>query len=157
MKAASSSQIKQALSNLNAAELSFLLLRLARFKNENKELLSYLLFQEGDEERYVNDVKELISEEFKLINTSSYYFIKKSIRKILRMSRKFIRYSGKAETEIEILLHFCAELAGMQPAYTENKVLRNLMSQLHQKLKVSIKKLHEDLQYDYLRELAAIK
>ncbi|MCB0546499.1 MAG: hypothetical protein KDD19_02870 [Phaeodactylibacter sp.] len=45
MKAATIRELKQAMDNLSAGELVELCLRLARFKKENKELLTYLLFE----------------------------------------------------------------------------------------------------------------
>jgi len=44
MKAASSKEIKSALIEQSPTQLTELCLRLARFKKENKELLTYLLF-----------------------------------------------------------------------------------------------------------------
>ena len=80
---------------------------MSRFKKENKELLTYILFESADEQSYIVSVKRGIDEEFEQINRSSTYFIKKSIRKILRNTRKYIRYSGKKETEVELLIYFC--------------------------------------------------
>ena len=48
MKAASISEIKTELKGLPPAQLTELCLRLARFKKENKELLTYLLFEAND-------------------------------------------------------------------------------------------------------------
>ena len=44
MKAATIIELKQELNNTSPAIVSELCLRLARFKKENKELLTYLLF-----------------------------------------------------------------------------------------------------------------
>jgi len=56
------------------------------------------------------ELKTEIDDQFELINTSSYFYIKKSVRKILRMVKKYIRYSKQKETEVELLLHFCRTL-----------------------------------------------
>ena len=157
MKPATISQLKKTLETKGEKELLEIVLRLARFKKENKELLSYLLFLAEDEEDFKQEVKHMISEEFKNINTSSYYFIKKSVRKILRYTRKFIRYSGDKQTEAELLIFFCSELAQMRPSYTGNIALRNLMARQVQAIKQAVKKLHEDLQHDLLQELAEIQ
>ena len=42
-----------------------------------------------------------MDELFEGINTDSYYYIRKSVRKILSQIKKFIRYSKKKETEVE--------------------------------------------------------
>lgn len=156
MKAATAAQIKAALKDKSASELMELTLRLARFKKENKELLTYLLFEADDEEDYRQEVKRQISEEFTQINISSYYYIKKTVRKILRATKKYIRYSVDAQTEVELLAHFCLELSQMTPSYTGNIALRNLMDRQLQLIKSKAKKLHEDLQYDLLKEIRSL-
>ena len=55
-------------------------------------------------------VKKEIDEEFSSINTHSFFYVKKSIRKILRNTKKYIRYSKKKETEAELLLYFCQSM-----------------------------------------------
>ncbi|MEO0573247.1 MAG: hypothetical protein AAF039_16185, partial [Bacteroidota bacterium] len=92
MKAATVSQLKKELQYRNTEELLALCLRLARFKMENKELLTYLLFEAENESGYIETVKSQMDIQFLEINTTSYYYIKKSIRKILRGLRKYIRY-----------------------------------------------------------------
>nr|MCH9659401.1 hypothetical protein [Bacteroidota bacterium] len=94
MKPATVTQLKKELKFRSHEELVALCLRLSRFKKENKELLTYLLFEADHEESYVAEVKDLITEGFSNINTSSFYYVKKSIRKILRETKKYIRYSN---------------------------------------------------------------
>ncbi len=62
MKAATINELKQELEHLSAAELKELCLRLAKFKKENKELLTYLLFEAHDTEAYSRSVKEEMDE-----------------------------------------------------------------------------------------------
>jgi len=93
MKAASVKELKQALETRSPKELKAICLTLAKFKKENKELLTYLLFEAADEEAYIKSVKAEIDRQFEAINTRSYYFIKKGVRKILREVKKYIRYS----------------------------------------------------------------
>ncbi|MFD2565699.1 hypothetical protein [Aquimarina rubra] len=149
MKAATVRELKLELNNCSQQELVALCLRLSKFKKENKELLTYLLYEASDEDHYIAEVKSEITKEFGLINTNSYYYIKKSVRKILRISKKYIRYSGKKETEVEILLHFCSELKKMRPSIKNNKVLFGIYERQIASIKKSIATLHEDLQYDY--------
>ena len=110
MKAATVVQIKKELQHRNPEELLQLCLRLARFKKENKELLTYLLFEADNEEGYIETVKSEIDEQFTLINTASFFYIKKSVRKILRSLKKYARYSGNKETEVALILYFCEKL-----------------------------------------------
>jgi hypothetical protein len=129
---------------------------LTKYKKENKELLTYLLFEASNELSYIKDLKTEIDEEFKLINKKTPYLIKKSIRKILRNIKKHIRYSRKKETEVELLLYFCTLLKQMTPSIKRNATLQNIYDRQIESIKKTVASLHEDLQYDYeieLREL----
>ena len=106
MKAATINEIKHELSTLDAANLLKLLLRLAKYKKDNKELLTYLLFEADDEEGYIENVKRQIDMQFAEINHGNLYFAKKSLRKILRTTSKYIRHTGSKEAEVELLLYF---------------------------------------------------
>lgn len=149
MKAATVAQIKKELQQRNPEELLELCLRLSKFKKENKELLTYLLFEADHESGYIDGLKEEIDDSFDKINTNSYFYIKKSVRKILRNVKKYIRYSGNKETEVVLLLYFCKKLKTLTPSINRNTTLLNLYE--HQLLFIEKKNtlLHEDLQYDY--------
>jgi len=149
MKAVTIKELKDELTNLSPKELRELCLRLARFKKENKELLTYLLFESGDESVYVNSLKKEIDDQFLQINTKSPYLIKKSLRKILRTIRKYGRYSLKKETEVELMVYFCRKLLKFRPAITSNTGLQNLYNRQIEVIRKKITLLHEDLQYDY--------
>ncbi len=153
MKAATVSQLKKELSHQSKEELLEFCLRLSKFKKENKELLTYLLYEADDETGYIESVKKEIDTQFELINTSSYFYIKKSVRKILRIAKKYIRYSKQKETEVEILLHFCSVLKAMTPSMTRNVSLQNIFNRQILSIKKTVATLHEDLQYDYELEL----
>lgn len=153
MKAATVSQLKKELSYRSPEELLEICLRLSKFKKENKELLTYLLFESADEAGYIESVKNEIDLEFDAINTSSYYFIKKSVRKILRNIKKYSRYSQKKETEVELLIHFCSRLKTFKPSITRNTTLLNLYERQLAMVEKIVSTLHEDLQYDYRLEL----
>ncbi|MBS9464060.1 hypothetical protein KIM67_16685 [Flagellimonas sp. 389] len=159
MKAATVVQIKKELQHRNPEELLELCLRLSKFKKENKELLTYLLFEADNEEGYVQTVKLEVDALFSEINTNSYFYIKKSVRKILRNLKKYIRYSGNKETEVELLLYFCQKLKDFRPSIERNTTLTNLYERQLTYLQKKIALLHEDLQYDYgllLEELKGI-
>ncbi|MEP3836021.1 MAG: hypothetical protein ABJM36_00140 [Algibacter sp.] len=149
MKAVPLPEIKKELNTLSHKETQELCLRLARFKKENKELLTYLLFESHNESGYIETVKSYMDEEFDLINTNSYFFIRKSTRKILRNVKKFIRYSQKKETEVELLLYFCQKLKDFKPSIKGSTQLQNMYNRQILLAKKSIAKLHEDLQYDF--------
>nr|WP_321234109.1 hypothetical protein [uncultured Psychroserpens sp.] len=149
MKAVSVVTIRKELKHKSSEELAELCLRLSRFKKENKELLTYLLFEADSEAGYIETVKEEIDEQFALINTNSYFYIKKSVRKILRTTKKYNRYSLNKETEVELLLYFCKKLKTMSPSIKRNTTLTNIYDRNMEAIVKKIAKLHEDLQYDY--------
>lgn len=153
MKAASLKEIKTELSHRSTQELLELCLRLSKFKKENKELLTYLLFESANEEAFIRSIKTKIDEDFESINTKTFYFIKKSVRKILREIKKFIRYSQNKETEVELLLYFCCKLKDFKPSIKRNTTLINLYNRQIEYIQKKISTLHEDLQYDYEMEI----
>lgn len=153
MKAASISDIKQELTNLPPQQILELCLRLAKYKKDNKELLNYLLFEANDEQTYISNVKTEIEEAFAEINQSNLYFAKKSLRKILRNTAKHIRYTASKQAEVELLLHFCQTLKHSGIPLKNSTVLNNLYQFQLKKVAKVIATLHEDLQYDYLKEL----
>jgi len=153
MKAASSNEIKQALKELSQSKLVDLCLRLARFKKENKELLTYLLFEADDLETYIRNVKQEIDEGFAEMNTASIYYAKKSLRKILRITNKYIRYTGNKQAEVELLLHFCEKLKQSGIRFQKSTALNNLYQSQIKKIKIAIATMHEDLQHDYVKAM----
>jgi hypothetical protein len=153
MKAATVNEIKQELEHLSKEKLTALCLRLARFKKENKELLTFLLFEADDITGYIENVKQEMNVQFAAINTSSVYFVKKSLRKMLRITNKYIRYSGSSTIETELLLYFCKLVKGMNDSIITNTVIATIYQNQLKKIKAAIAGLHEDLQYEYLKEL----
>jgi hypothetical protein len=153
MKSATVRELKMELLDRSPKEVMDLCLRLSRFKKENKELLTYLLFEASDEQMYIESVKKEIDDRFELVNKKSPYFIKKSIRAILNHTKKYIRYSQNKETEIELLLYFCQKLKDFKPSIQRNKKVLTIYDRLIDQCKKKITLLHEDLQYDYLRVL----
>ena len=104
MKAATISEIKKELNQRSPKELVEYCLTLAKFKKESKELLTYLIYEKQDEANYIQSVKREIDQQFEEVNRKNYYVIKKGIRKILRNLKKFIRYSKRKDTEVELLI-----------------------------------------------------
>ena len=156
MKSATIHEIKQELSTAKPAQLVELCLRLGRFKKENKELLTYLLFEEHDEQGYIAGIKKEIDEQFAAINLSQLYFAKKSLRKIVRIINKYCRYSGSKQTEVELRIYFCGQLKESGIPIERNPVINNLYNSQLKKIHTVLATLHEDLQYDYQKELEGL-
>jgi hypothetical protein len=153
MKAVTIKELKEELTERSPNELRQLCLRLSKFKKENKELLTYLLFESFDEAAFIENVKNEVDQQFKEINKKNYYLIKKSVRKILRTIKKYIRYSQKKETEVDLLIYFCSKLKKISPAINRNVMLLNLYNRQIEAIRKKISLLHEDLQFDYGLEL----
>lgn len=151
------STIKKELINLSKEELIHHCLRMAKYKRDNKELLNYLLFEAGDEEGYVSDIKEDISAAFKVINRETFYYAKKNIRRIHRMVTKHIKHSGIKKTEIELLLFFCHQMQICGVSFKESKVMINLYERQVKNIEKAINSLHEDIRVDYEAELDEVE
>ncbi len=156
MQAAPIRDLKKELANLDPSKLTALCLRLASFKKENKELLSYLLFESENEARFIANIKSEIDDQFELLNLGRVYYVKKGLRKILRFLDKNIRYSKNKETETELRIYFCKKITEANIPVKRSKVLSNLYAGQLKKINAAISKLHEDLQYDYGFELEKI-
>lgn len=157
MKAATVSEIKNELKDLSPPQLIEFCLRLARFKKENKELLTYLLFEASDLNAYITGIKEEIDTEFAQLNISNLYYAKKGLRRILRTINKYIRYTGDKTAEVEILLHYSTNFRGLKIGWEKSTQMSKLFASLHKKIEIAIDGLHEDLQYEYRRELDRMK
>jgi len=154
MKAATLNELKQELIHLPPKEVIELCLRLGRFKKENKELMTYLIFEAHDEQAFIANVKAHIDEEFAAIpRDNNLYLVKKSLRKILRTINKYIRFTGSKIVEIQLLLYFCKVLKQSGIPIRKTVALTNLYEGQVKKIGKVLPALHEDLQYDYGREL----
>jgi hypothetical protein len=157
MKAASLNEIKKQLDTLDALAMEKICLRLARYKKENKELLTYLLFEAHDEEAYASNVKIDVDELFETLPRGNVYFIKKSVRKIIRFINKQVRFSGASRTEIEVRIYFCLKMRSASVPLNPGTVLYNLYHQQLKMVQAVWSKLPEDLRFDYERDLELIR
>ncbi|HKL34605.1 MAG TPA: hypothetical protein VJ919_18840 [Tangfeifania sp.] len=153
METASISEIKKELKNLSPQQLQDVCIRLAKYKKENKELLSYLLFESFNEQHFIQEVKEEIDEQFTHLNRSSFYLAKKTLRKVLRTTRKYIRFSGSKQTEVELLIYFCQKMKESGLKSRSSRVIQNMYARQVERIKKALSLMHEDLQYDYVEEV----
>jgi len=156
MKTATIQEIKQELQALPNNDLVELMLKLARSKKENKELLTFLLFEAHDIEGYIEGVKKEMEAAFLDINVSHVYFAKKTIRKVLRITNKYIRFSGSKQAEAELLIHFCRLVKDSGIKIDKNPALKNLYQNQLKKIEKAMESLHEDMQYDLNKLLAPL-
>lgn len=148
--------IKEELSTLTNKELVAVIGSLIRFKKENKELVTYLLFDSKDELAYVNSVRKEIEAELEIVNRFNARNFIKHIRKVLRNTKKAIRFSGKAETEVQLLMHFLTILQEKNIPFHRFKALTIIWDRTVYTIDKAIGLLHEDLRYDYGVELKTL-
>ena len=149
MKIAPLKEIKLELKDKSKEEVMELCLLMTKYKKENKELLTYLLFERENEAGYVQSIKDEIDAQFDTINKATYYFINKGVRKVLRSCKKHIRYSKNKETEVEVLIYFCSKVKEVSDYYQHNASLLAIYFKQLEMARKKIAGMHEDLQYDY--------
>jgi hypothetical protein len=156
MKTASVKELKCELNTLSHEQLSELMMRVIRFKKENKEFLTYLLFESGNESEYITGIKETLHLLFTEVNVKSLYITKKNLRKIVRLANRFIKYSSETVTLIEIYIYICEEIIDLEIDLKKSVALHNLYKSLVKKIEQNLLLLHEDLRYDYQKSVLKI-
>lgn len=144
-------QIKKELQHVPQEQLAELCLRLVRYKKENKELLSYLLFDAQAGQDFIESIKAETGFMFSQLPVQN-YFMAKGLRKILKMLTKYTRFIGTKPAEIELLLSFCQNYLQYVLRQSAHKPIRLIFTRQLEKIKLSIGKLHEDLQFDYSQD-----
>lgn len=158
MKSASLSEIKKELQQMNSAEVIDFCLTLAKYKKDNKELLTYILFESGNRDQFVTDVKAEIQEQIEILkNQPSLYLVKKSLRKVVRLMLKYSRYINNPKLSAEIYICFCQQLKNSGIPFRQSQLIVNLYEQQLKKIHAFVSTLHEDLQYDYLKEVEQLE
>lgn len=157
MKAASLSDLKKELQQISPKELVELCVTLAKYKKDNKEFLDFLLFESHDKALYITSVKKEIDEHFEeLKQQANLYFVKKGLRKQLRLITKYSKYVGEKALAAELLIYFCGKLKNSGIPYHKSQLIINMYEQQIKKINTLINSLHEDLQQDYLNDLEKI-
>lgn len=152
MDTASIKQLKDTLSTLGREELTGLLLRMVKFKKENKELLTFLLYEAGDLDAYVYEISQEIKDEFENYRLKTAYYKRKGCRRILRILKKYIKYAADKEVEVRLLLAYVSMVAESK-TFIADRVIQKIAFRQLLLAEKSIVKLHEDLQYEYKLEL----
>ena len=153
MKPATIHDIKQELSNLPPQKVLELCLRLARYKKENKELLTYLLFESNDDHAYIQIIKKEVDDEFVELPKANLYLTKKSLRKLLKSINKYSKHIGSKQAEAEMLIYFCTKLKQSGIPIQKSTALVNLYKQQLKKINAAVESLHEDLHFDYHKQI----
>ena len=158
MNSAGLSEIKKELQLLSPQKLMDLCISVAKYKKDNKEFLSYLLFESHDKQEFLKSVKEEVDGLFGELNRGmNLYYVKKSLRKILRLLNRYSKYMGDKAASAELYIYFLQKLKWSGIPYHRSQQLENLYEQQIKKIDSLIKTLHEDLQGDYKKELEDLK
>ncbi|MFN3194221.1 MAG: hypothetical protein ACE361_27175 [Aureliella sp.] len=152
MKAATISQLKKELVKLDHDELLEVCIRLAKFKVESKELLTYLLTRADDEIGYAGELCDEIDEQI----CSPGKIHKKTLRKVVRWINKCLRFSGDKETELQVRIHFCRRIKEMRVSFGDCRVSQNMYATQLKKIAATIDKVHPDLQFDFRQQLSGL-
>ena len=147
--------IKKELLTREVRDLSEICLRMAKYKKENKELLSYLLFSADDPLDYAETIKSGLEDNFLALKRHSYYDMK-TLRKILRVVNRHIKFTGSRQVEIELLLWFCRNFLTYADTRSSYKPLGALFVRQLEKIMKTFEKIHEDLQFDYRTEIEGL-
>jgi hypothetical protein len=83
---------------------------------------------------------------------SQSYFTAKGLRKILKMLTKYTKFIGSKPAEVELLLNFCQNYLQYVLKQTSYKPIRLIFTRQMDKVRATIGKLHEDLQFDYSQD-----
>jgi hypothetical protein len=156
MKSESLSNLKKEIQNLPPELIVQYCIRMAKYKIENKELLSYLIFNAYDQQTFIEGVKDEIDKQFKNLNKSNLYLAKKTIRKALKTTHKYVKFSGIKQTELDLLIHFCKKLKATGLPLKHGKVLGNIYLRQFERINNVLSTLHEDLPLDYAEEMKKI-
>jgi hypothetical protein len=157
MKAASLAEIKAALKEKTSTQVMELCLRLARHKKDNKELLTYLLFEADDKHGYIESIKREMEESFEEMNMGNLFWVKKSLRKVLRTINKYIKYAGDKQMEAELRIYFCSLIKKAKIPIQKSPLILNLYKGQLKKIEAALDTLHEDLQHDYDSDWEKVK
>ena len=157
MKVSSISELIKELQELPQKQLVDLCLNLAKYKKDNKEFLDYLLFQAHDKLSFITAIKSEIDEHFEELKLqANLYYVKKSLRKLLRIITKYCKYLNDKAAAAELHIYFCSKLKQSKIPYHKSQLLVNMFEQQLKKINTLILGLHEDLQQDYLNDLEKI-
>lgn len=155
MNPASIDDIKKELRELPPIKVLDLTLRLARFKKENKELLTYILFESHDEAGYIKSLETDMDEQFVIVDPSPVSKAKKDYRKILRGINRQIKYIGSKSAAVELLLYFSMKLK-QQESSLHPKLETIFLQQLNKAEKL-LPLIEEDLQFDFRQKIDLLR
>ncbi|TVR38558.1 MAG: hypothetical protein EA392_08775 [Cryomorphaceae bacterium] len=149
MNSSSLPQLRKIWKDLSAEELHQLLDRLGRFSRDNKELLHYLLVFGNNEDAYISAICHQLDEGFEGLNRQNITWTRKGLRRLVRMLNRYVRYSGKTDTEIVLRTEFCNRMLVHGIPLEKSAVVGNMFNRELDRISRALSKLHPDQQLDY--------
>jgi hypothetical protein len=150
VKAAGLAEIKKELQELSKTELLDLCLALAKYKKDNKEYLGYLLFEAHDKSAFANEIRRIIDHEMgELRKQPNLYFVKKGLRRVLRIVNRYCKYISDKALEADLHIYFCTRLKESGIPFHKEKRIVNLYAAELKKINTLVGSLHEDVRADY--------
>ena len=157
MKSTALQDLKKELQELPPKELVELCIALSKYKKDNKEYLGYLLFEAHNKSAFIAEVKAGVDEHFaELQNQPNLYYVKKGLRKQLRLLTKYSKYVNDKTLTAELLIYFCKKLKHSGIPFHKNKLIVNMYALQLKRITALVNSFHEDLQADYQRDLEEI-
>src|SRR5206468_3600219 len=106
----------------------------------------YLLFQARDRDGFIVQVKAEIDSHFsEMESQKNLYYIKKSLRKLLRVLNKYCKYMSDKAATAEVLIYFLLKIKQARIPIHKSARLVNLFNSQEKKIRSVISALHEDL------------
>ena len=157
MKVSGLQDLKKELQELPPKELVELCVALAKYKKDNKEYLGYLLFEAHNKADFIKEVKAGVDEHFEeLKQQPNLYYVKKGLRKQLRLLTKYSKYVNDKTLTAELLIYFCKKLKQSGIPFHKNKLIVNMYALQLKRINTLVDSFHEDLQQDYKNDLEEI-
>jgi hypothetical protein len=158
MRSTTLNELKKELQEMPPKELVELCLSLAKYKKDNKEYLGYLIFESHDKSGFSKEIQSELDLHFEaLLAQTNLYYVKKSLRKILRLLGKYSKYLNDKAVSAELYIYFLTKLKNSGIPYEDSKLIVNLYDQQLKKIKALVSTLHEDLQNDFAGDLSFLK
>lgn len=149
--------IKDELKQFSQEELLEFTARIIRSKKENKELAAYILFEQDREDEYAQKLIDHLNAELEDINYSRPFIAKKSIRRVNRLSNRYLKYSGNTETALKVTIFLAEKVTAKSRQHRLMRHTEKIIEQYLTKYNKLLSGMHEDLQYDYQNVLNDFK
>ena len=163
MKAAKISELKKELAKLDHDELFDVCVRLAKFKVESKELLTYLLMKADNEIGYADELCDEIDASFNALSVDAVRvrgnrgeFIRR------RCAKLFAGWTNPCDSRVTKRLScrcgstFAGKIKEKRIRFGSCRVSANLYATQLKKIDKAIEKVHPDLQFDYNQQVSAV-